>query len=91
MSPTTASHHHVELHGDRQAQCTCCGALFNTDNLFDRHRAGSYDKPGKKGNRRCKTAEQMTAHGWSLNARGFWVGKAPSPLALARRDAQKAA
>jgi hypothetical protein len=63
---------------EKQAHCRCCDTRFSTDRLFDRHRVGSYAKPGEwRGERRCLTACEMQAKGWHANARGIWVGKAP--------------
>lgn len=64
----------------KQALCTCCGALFNTDSLFDRHRTGAFAKPGEwQGQRRCLSTAEMQAKGWRTNAHGFWIGKAGNP------------
>ena len=54
--------------------CTACGEYFGSVVVFDRHRVGSYAKPGEwKGNRRCITPSEMTARGWIRNGRGFWI------------------
>lgn len=76
----------------KQALCTCCGALFNTDRLFDRHRAGSYAKPGEwQSQRRCLSPAEMRAKGWRMNAHGFWMGKAGNPERFMYADPERRA
>lgn len=54
-----------------QCYCTGCHDYFNSVSSFDRHRAGDWMNRGA--NRRCRTAEELTAKGWSRNKRGFWI------------------
>jgi hypothetical protein len=53
--------------GQSRCQCPACGEYFNRVSTFDKHRTGDYSQ------RRCLTAEQMTAKGWRKNEAGFWV------------------
>ena len=63
----------MNITGSR-CQCTACGEHFNRVSTFDRHRIGNYAKPGEwAGDRRCMTADEMTAKGWRPNATGWWV------------------
>lgn len=57
------------LNGDHN-QCAGCGQYFNSSNAFDKHRTGEH----AGGNRRCLTADEMTARGMALNKTGWWVG-----------------
>ena len=52
----------MKLTGDR-CQCTACGEYFNSTYAFDRHRVRYV----------CRTAEELRAKGWSVNAAGFWI------------------
>jgi hypothetical protein len=62
------------LRGDR-CRCSGCGEYFNSTYMFDKHRFGKYP------DRRCMTAEEMSAKGYSKNEAGFWISsKAPSSL-----------
>lgn len=54
------------LTGDR-CQCAACLEYFNSTRAFDRHRRGVYP------DRRCRTPDEMTAAGMSVNAAGFWI------------------
>ncbi len=51
-----------------RCQCTACGEYFSSERSFDRHRIGQFGI-----DRRCMTADAMTANGWMRNARGFWL------------------
>ena len=51
--------------------CACCGELFNSVSVFDRHRIGSYQELGAL--RRCQSVDDMVVRGWARNARGFWI------------------
>ena len=65
----------VTLRGDRN-QCTGCGLLFNSSHAFEKHRTGAHGI-----DRRCLTADEMTAKGMVLGADNFWRGSAmPSEL-----------
>lgn len=66
-----------KLTGNR-CECAACGDRFNSTSTFDRHRTGAHGTPT---GRRCLTAAELTALGWSKNARGFWIERAM------RRDA----
>jgi len=59
------------LTGNRCA-CTACGEYFSSERSFDRHRIGQFGT-----DRRCMSADAMTADGWARNARGFW--QTPDP------------
>lgn len=60
-----------------RCQCDGCGDYFGSVVVFDRHRVGSYGKPGGlKYNRRCLTPSEMEARGWVRNGRGFWIRQA---------------
>lgn len=56
------------LRGDRN-QCPSCGAYFNSTHAFEKHRTGRFGL-----DRRCLTAEEMSARGMILKADGFWRG-----------------
>ena len=60
-----------KLTGNR-CQCTACGEYFSSERSFDRHRIGQFGI-----DRRCMTADAMTADGWARNARGFWLTPDP--------------
>lgn len=59
-----------KLTGNR-CQCPTCGEYFTSTRAFDRHRVGSYAKPGQPNTRRCMCAAEMDAAGFERNARGF--------------------
>lgn len=63
----------------RRCACSGCGEIFNSTSVFDRHRIGTAGV-----NRRCLTVEEMTARGFSRNARGFWRERAQSALGAAQ-------
>ena len=52
----------------RRCQCCECSEYFNGERGFDRHGIGVHGV-----NRRCLRGAEMTAHGWYLNAAGFWA------------------
>jgi hypothetical protein len=56
----------TKLSGQR-SECTTCGLLFTSTCSFDKHRVGRYGA-----GRRCLTAAELTAKGWSPNQGGFW-------------------
>jgi predicted DNA-binding transcriptional regulator AlpA len=58
------------LTGSR-CRCPTCDEYFNSTSAFDRHRAGPWRDQGM--HRRCLSADEMTARGWRLNAKGFWI------------------
>lgn len=59
-----------------RCECRACNLFFGSEDLFNRHRTGSYAQPGElKGNRRCLTPAEMEARGWFRSARGFWIRK----------------
>lgn len=60
----------MKLSGDRN-QCQGCKAYFNSTHAFDKHRRGEHGI-----DRRCLTADEMTAKGMVQNAAGFWCGSA---------------
>lgn len=63
-----------------KCQCTACGEFFNRVSTFDRHRVGVIGV-----DRRCLTSDEMTAKGWRLNGRGFWLTEARAlPAAWAK-------
>jgi hypothetical protein len=57
----------MKLTGQRN-QCRGCDQYFNSNVAFEKHRTGSFES-----GRRCKTPEEMTDRGMSLNAAGFWI------------------
>lgn len=58
----------------RRCQCAACGQYFSRLRAFDRHRIGSYGKPGLWGGpRRCLTPEEMRQRGWQRNEAGCWT------------------
>ena len=61
-----------KLTGGR-CQCAACADYFNSISTFDRHRVGDC---GTKSGRRCLTAAELIARGWSKNVRGFWIERA---------------
>lgn len=54
--------------GNTGCQCMACGEYFNRVSTFDKHRVGEHGPE-----RRCLTAEEMAAKGWSHNSRGLWI------------------
>jgi hypothetical protein len=46
-----------------------CGERFNSVYAFDLHRVGSFAPMA----RRCLTADEMLAAGYSRNIAGFWI------------------
>lgn len=65
-----------KLTGNR-CRCAACGDLFNSTSAFDRHRAGTFAPLGTWPHaRRCLTAEELQAKGWSRNGAGFWIERA---------------
>ncbi len=58
------------LRGDRN-QCSGCKEYFNSTRAFDKHRTGHHGV-----DRRCMTADEMTAEGMILRPDGFWIGSA---------------
>ena len=57
------------LKGNKRNQCGRCSEYFNSIGAFEKHRTGQHGV-----DRRCRTTEEMTAIGMSLNKDGFWVG-----------------
>lgn len=55
--------------GKRRNQCSGCKVFFNSVTAFDKHRTGDYGV-----DRRCMTADEMTAKGMSVNEAGYWIG-----------------
>jgi len=61
-----------------RCQCAGCGLPFTSTREFDRHRVGTYAKPGEvRGLRRCLTPTELEARGWRINPRGFWMQPRP--------------
>lgn len=57
--------------GSGKCRCAACGEYFNSESIFDRHRAGDFRKgPGA---RRCLTREEMAARGYARSATGHWI------------------
>ena len=48
--------------------------------VFDRHRIGDHDNEGR--NRRCLSVDEMTARGFTRNARGFWRERVRSQFGI---------
>lgn len=69
------------LKGNRN-QCQGCKELFNSNRAFDKHRTGKHGV-----DRRCKTIEEMTGIGMSLNKDGYWIGKKMSEFYI--KDGKK--
>ena len=65
----------LKLTGNR-CQCPTCGEYFNGVQPFDKHRIGSYAKPGQPNTRRCLAVAEMEAAGFIRNAAGFWCDRA---------------
>lgn len=59
----------MKLSGTRN-QCSGCGAFFNSNTAFDKHRTGKYGV-----NRRCRTPEEMQKLGMFINIYGYWVSE----------------
>lgn len=57
------------LKGNRN-QCQGCKEFFNSNGAFDKHRTGKHGV-----DRRCRTIEEMTGIGMSLNKDGYWIGE----------------
>jgi hypothetical protein len=57
-----------------RSQCPACQLLFTSTHSFDKHRVGTF-KPLM---RRCLSASELTARGWSPDPRGFWRKPAPA-------------
>jgi len=57
----------IKLTG-RRCQCGGCGAYFNGERGFDRHRVGTHGL-----NRRCLTGAELMVRGWHRNVAGFWA------------------
>lgn len=68
----------------KRCECAACGERFNSVSTFDRHRSGRLDH-GEP--RRCATPAELSARGWSRNARGFWIeramGQRPATICIA--------
>jgi hypothetical protein len=59
--------------------CRACGNDFTSLELFDRHRVGvhNYDfSPERPDGRRCRSAGEMNAKGWTVDAGGRWLDPA---------------
>ena len=69
------------LKGNRN-QCGGCDEYFNSIGAFEKHRTGKHGV-----DRRCRTHEEMTAIGMSLNRDGFWIGE-KMPEAVSQRKSQ---
>lgn len=55
-----------------RCQCPSCGLLFTSVREFDRHRTGTYAKPGEfAGHRRCLSLAQLLAKRWQMDERGY--------------------
>jgi hypothetical protein len=57
------------LKGNRN-QCQGCKEYFNSTGSFDKHRTGKHGV-----DRRCRTIEEMTGIGMSVNSEGYWIRK----------------
>jgi hypothetical protein len=71
--------------GSTWCECFACGQGFGGMTLFDGHRTGD------QGARRCLTAAEMRARGWTQDPRGLWRdlsrGSAPATMPFpARRE-----
>ena len=60
--------------GTSRCQCTGCNEYFSSTHAFDKHRTGTFAKPGEwQGTRRCMTTAEMLAKGFQLREPGVWV------------------
>ncbi|MGF6903926.1 hypothetical protein [Paraburkholderia sp. GAS348] len=75
----------MKLSGDRN-RCGGCGEYFNSSYSFDRHRTGDFGK-----DRRCMTAEEMTARGMVKNKDEFWITATMDSDVIAERRADSLA
>ena len=73
----------ARLTGNR-CLCRGCGQAFNSLSGFERHRVGDYGV-----DRRCLAPGDLSAKGWSRNAKGFWSRSAPHAGAEWRIGPQK--
>lgn len=64
------------LRGERN-QCQGCKEYLNSNSAFDKHRVGEFGK-----DRLCRTPDEMTSLGMSLNRDGFWITKPMTVSAL---------
>jgi len=69
------------LRGNRN-QCQSCKEYFNSNAPFEKHRTGKYG-----GDRRCRTAQEMSELGMVKNAQGFWVTELMNQSIIEKRDA----
>lgn len=68
-----------------RCECPTCLEWFGSVRAFERHRTGYFASPGTfQHNRRCYSEAELTAAGWTLNERGFWL--TPDPRRV--REAQ---
>lgn len=57
-----------------RCQCMSCFEYFASPGAFDRHRKGSFARPGSlQHSRYCLTEAEMLAAGWVRNPRGFFM------------------
>ena len=59
-------------HTSRSAECAACGKFFSSDDVFSRHRVGSYERDGQASTRHCLSGQEMEAKGWRKNAHDHW-------------------
>lgn len=74
----------MKLTGQRN-QCPACDKYFNSNLAFDMHRTGKHGV-----DRRCRTSEEMTAKGMSVNAHGFWVSESMPQELRSKHETAKA-
>lgn len=74
----------MKLTGSR-CKCAGCGEHFNSVSIFDKHRAGSYSLL----ERRCLSAAEMLAKGYTRNNAGFWISNPRPDRAPRRRDLEQ--
>jgi hypothetical protein len=82
VAPSGASDHIAPRLTGSRCRCPTCGEYFNSTSVFDRHRVGLWRDQGI--HRRCLSGDEMTARGWSLNAKGFWIERQRSAAGLDR-------
>lgn len=57
-----------------RCECPTCLERFGSVRGFDRHRTGSFARPGTfPHDRRCYSASELRDEGWTLTERGFWL------------------
>jgi hypothetical protein len=74
----------MKLSGQKN-QCQACKEYFNSNLSFDMHRTGKHGV-----SRRCRTPDEMTAKGMSVNALGFWISESMPEELRKKQESTKA-